>query len=194
MDRFHVQKLACDALQKMRVAHRWDAIRADNDAREEARRLGKPYTPVMLANGDTRRQLLSRGRYLLFKSADRWTESYRQRAEVLFEAYPDLKEAYSLRMIFSGNTVKAATRLSLACLYDKVEKSGFNSFSVIASTLYSHYYEVLNFFVNRATNTFAESFNAKIKAFRVSLRGVADIRFFLFRLAKLYAYPPIFVG
>lgn len=47
--------------------------------------------------------------------------------------------------------------------------------------------EVLNFFVNRATNAFAESFNAKIKAFRASLRGVTDIRFFLFRLTRLYA-------
>ena len=37
------------------------------------------------------------------------------------------------------------------------------------------------------TNAFAESFNAKIKAFRASLRGVSDIRFFLFRLTRLYA-------
>ena len=41
--------------------------------------------------------------------------------------------------------------------------------------------------VNRATNAFAESFNAKIKAFRAALRGVTDIKFFLFRLTKLYA-------
>ncbi|HJC95535.1 MAG TPA: transposase, partial [Candidatus Phocaeicola gallinarum] len=31
------------------------------------------------------------------------------------------------------------------------------------------------------------SFNAKIKAFRNQLRGVADVKFFLFRLAMLYA-------
>ena len=30
-------------------------------------------------------------------------------------------------------------------------------------------------------------FNAKIKAFRAALRGVTDIKFFLFRLTKLYA-------
>ena len=38
-----------------------------------------------------------------------------------------------------------------------------------------------------STNAFAESFNAKIKAFRAALRGVTDIKFFLFRLTKLYA-------
>ncbi|MDR0691777.1 MAG: transposase, partial [Prevotellaceae bacterium] len=31
------------------------------------------------------------------------------------------------------------------------------------------------------------SFNAKIKAFRASLRGVVVMKFFLFRLAKIYA-------
>ena len=89
-------------------------------------------------------------------------------------------------MIFSKNTVKDAARLSLARWYNKVDDYGFKSFNVIAATLYEHYDEVLNFFVNRATNAFAESFNAKIKAFR-ALRGVTDIKFFLFRLTKLYA-------
>lgn len=191
IDRSHIQKLACDALQEMRIAHRWDAIQAETDAKEEAKCLGKAYTPVVLANGDTRRQLLARSRYLLFKSADKWTESQKQRAKVLFETYPDLEEAYSLthslRMIFFRNTIKDAARLSLARWYNKVDGSGFKSFNVIAATLYEHYDEVLNFFVNRATNAFAESFNAKIKAFRASLRGVTDIKFFLFRLTKLYA-------
>lgn len=191
IDRFHIQKLACDALQEMRIAHGWDAVRADTDSREEARRQGKAYTPLVPANGDTRRQLLARSGYLLFKSSDKWTESQRHRADVLFETYPDLKEAYSLthspRMTFSRNTIKDAARLSLARWYNKVGDSGFKSFNIIAATLYEHYDEVLNFFVNRATNAFAESFNAKIKAFRAALRGVTDIRFFLFRLTKLYA-------
>ncbi|MDD4713384.1 MAG: transposase, partial [Bacteroidales bacterium] len=33
----------------------------------------------------------------------------------------------------------------------------------------------------------AESFNAKVKAFRATQRGVRDISFFLFRLSKIYA-------
>ncbi|MGA5621838.1 transposase [Pedobacter suwonensis] len=46
---------------------------------------------------------------------------------------------------------------------------------------------MLNFFINRSTNASAESFNAKIKAFRATSRGVRDIKFFLFRLSKIYA-------
>ena len=191
IDRFHVQKLANDALQEMRIAHRWDAIQADTDAREEAKCLGLPYTPIVLNNGDTPKQLLTRSRYLLFKSADKWTESQKRRAEILFEQYHDLREAYSLahslRIIFSKNTIKDAARLSLARWYNKVGESGFKSFNVIAATLYEHYDGMLNFFVNRSTNAFAESFNAKIKAFRAAVRGVVDIKFFMFRLSKIYA-------
>ncbi|MDB0711610.1 transposase [Bacteroides xylanisolvens] len=51
----------------------------------------------------------------------------------------------------------------------------------------NHYERILNFFVNRSTNAAAEAFNAKIKAFRASFRGVVDMSFFLFRLAKVYA-------
>ncbi|NQY08472.1 MAG: transposase, partial [Flavobacteriales bacterium] len=46
---------------------------------------------------------------------------------------------------------------------------------------------ILNFFNNRNTNANAESFNAKIKLFRANLRGISDIKFFLFRLHKLFA-------
>ena len=49
---------------------------------------------------------------------------------------------------------------------------------------------MLNCFVNKATNAFAESFNAEIKAFRTTLRGVADIKFFMFRLSKIYIHSP----
>lgn len=193
IDRFHVQKLACDAVQEIRIRHRWEAIQEANDGMEEARLAGKTYAPFRYANGDTRKELLARSRYLLFKSGEKWTKSQRERAEILFKEYPDLQEAYglchSLRMIFSKNTIKDAARLSMARWYDKVEKAGFHSFNVIAATFYEHYNDILNFYNNRSSNAAAESFNAKIKQFRGALRGVVDEKFFLFRLARIYAYP-----
>jgi transposase len=185
------KKLACDALQEMRIAHRWDAIQADTDAREEAKIAGVEYKPEILDNGDTRKQLLARSRHLLFKSPDKWTPAQKKRAGILFMLYPDIKEAYSLshslRIIYNSNSKKDAARLSLARWYNKVDIAGFKSFNVIAATIYEHYEEVLNFFNNRSTNAFAESFNAKIKQFRAMLRGISDLKFFFFRLAKLYA-------
>ena len=50
-----------------------------------------------------------------------------------------------------------------------------------------NYIDILNFFDNRSTNASAESFNAKIKNFRAQLRGISDVKYFLFRLQKIYA-------
>jgi len=191
IDRFHIQKLACDAVQQMRIAYRWDAIQEANDEMEEAKLSGTKYIPNVLPNGDTKKELLARSRYLLFKSAEKWTDTQKQRAAILFEQYPKLRTAYSLshslRMIFARNTIKDAARLSMAKWYNKVEEAGFHSFNVIAATFYEHYEDILNFYNNRSSNAAAESFNAKIKLFRANLRGVADKRFFLFRISKLYA-------
>lgn len=193
IDRFHIQKLACDAVQDLRIRHRWDAIQQANDEMEEAKLKGEDYIPFRYPNGDTRKELLIRSRYLLFKSADKWTDRQKQRAEILFGEYPDIQLAYglchSLRMIFSKNTIKDAARLSMARWYNKVEEAGLHSFNVIAATFYEHYDEILNFYNNRSSNAMAESFNAKIKLFRANLRGVADKKFFLFRIANLFAYP-----
>lgn len=50
-----------------------------------------------------------------------------------------------------------------------------------------YYDEILNFYNKCSSNAMAESFNAKIKLFRANLRGVIDKKFFLFRVAKLFA-------
>ena len=190
IDRFHVQKLTYDALQEMRIEHRWDAINEETEAMEQANVSGTKYLPQILENGDTKKQLLARSRYLLFKAPEKWTEKQKHRAKLLFELYPDIKKAYSLthslRMIFSKNRIKDAARLSLARWYNQVAEAEFKSFNTIAATVYEHYEEILNFFINRSTNASAESFNAKIKTFRASLRGVTDMKFFLFRVAKIW--------
>ena len=74
IDRFHIQKLACDAVQELRIKYRWEAIQQANDEMEESRQRGKDYVPFRYSNGDTRKELLIRLRYLLFKSADKWTD------------------------------------------------------------------------------------------------------------------------
>jgi transposase len=191
IDRFHVQKLAYDALQEMRIAHRWDAINEETNAIENAKSDNEKYIPEMLENGDTLKQLLARSRYLLFKSQEKWTEKQQQRANILFEKYPDIKKAYilthRLRMIFSHTKTKGVAYTKLAHWFKDITESGFKSFNTISATIYSHYPEILNFFDNRSTNASAESFNAKIKAFRATQRGVTDIPFFLYRLSKIYA-------
>ena len=184
-DSFHVQKLVYDAVQEMRISHRWEAIEQENKEMELSKELKKPFIPNKLENGDTEKQLLARSRYLLFKGEDRWTVSQAHRAEILFHHYPDLKKAYklsrSLARIYQTSKLKGVALTKLAQWYNEVEKAGFKSFNTVSKTIQNHYISILNFFNNRSTNASAESFNAKIKAFRAQFRGVSNIEFFLFR-------------
>jgi len=190
-DRFHVQQLAYDAVQEMRIAYRWEAIDLENKEIELSRTTKRKYIPDVLENGDTLKQLLARSRYLLFKRESKWTPSQHRRAELLFRYYPSLEEAYRLAMklgeIYHTVKDKGVGFTRLAKWYDEVEKSGFKSFGVVSRSIQNNYQNILNFFDNRHTNASAESFNAKIKAFRSCFRGVRSIPFFLFRLTNIYA-------
>ena len=55
------------------------------------------------------------------------------------------------------------------------------------STIAINYRSILNYFINRSTNASAESFNAKIKAFRTQFRGIKNVESFLFRLTRIFA-------
>lgn len=191
IDRFHVQKLAYDAVQELRIKYRWDALDAESKAIEEARKSKQAYQPEVFSNGDTLKQLLARGRYLLFKHQSKWTGSQKERAELLFPRYPLLFKAYNLAIklgnIFTACKSKQVAFKQLAIWYNEVEKAGIDSFNTVARSVQQHYESILNFFDNRSTNASAESFNAKVKAFRATSRGVRDTTFFLFRLTKIYA-------
>ena len=49
-DRFHVQKLACDALQDMRIALRWQVIEQENKEMALAKECKVPYVASILEN------------------------------------------------------------------------------------------------------------------------------------------------
>ncbi len=184
-------RLAWEALQEIRIKYRWQALEAENDAIEQAKISQQPYQAEVLSNGDTLKQLLARSRYVLYKKQKDWTESQKQRAELLFENYPDLKKAYELTMalshIFENTTDKLYGLARLAKWHERVRQSGFKAFNTVARSIQNHYETILNYFDNRSTNASAESFNAKIKAFRSQFRGVRNIEFFLYRLTQLYA-------
>src|SRR5690606_24485939 len=117
-DRSPVQKLVYDAVQEMRIAHRWEAIEQENREMELSRECGRPFVPNRLENGDTEKQLLARSRYLLFKGEDRWTPSQWHRSEILFRRYPDLEKAYrlsrSLARIYQTSKKKGVAFIKLA--------------------------------------------------------------------------------
>ncbi|MGH1520166.1 transposase [Chryseobacterium sp. JK1] len=82
---------------------------------------------------------------------------------------------------------KSVAVTTLMHWFRNVEEADLKSFPILKKTIIHHYRDILNYFDERSTNAAAESFNAKIKNFRMQLRGVKDRTFFLFRLTKLFA-------
>ena len=189
-DRFHVVKLVLDSVQHLRVKLRWKAIDQENEAIKEAKSNGKRFKPKEFENGDTLKQLLARSRYILAKKEKNWTENQKQRAIILFQEFPELKKAYEhcmqLRNVYE-NTSKVRAEIQLNKWIEKTTELKIEQFYTAANSLNYNKVNILNFFNNRSTNASAESFNSKIKLFRANLRGVSDLKFFLFRLTKLFA-------
>lgn len=192
-DRFHVQKLMNEAISDLRVDYRWQAIDQENAEIELAKETGRKFVPHTFRNGDTRRQLLARSRHVVMKNHSKWNPSQKERAEILFEQYPALKEAYEVSMeltrIYNREDItdKRIALTLLARWYEKVESMGCKFFNSVVQTMQNNYGSTTNYFDHRSTNAAAESFNAKVKAFRSQFRGVRDITFFIFRLTKLFA-------
>jgi len=190
IDRFHVVRLVMDAVQHLRVKLRWKAIEEENTAIGQAKKSGEKYYPHVFPNGDTLKELLVRSRYLLYKFEEDWTINQAKRAAILFEKYPELNAAYKSTLCFrniykNSSKIKALTQFNE--WKENVTAMKIDEFNTVVNSLEYHLDNILNFFDNRSTNANAESFNSKIKGFRANLRGVADVKFFLFRLEKLFA-------
>lgn len=127
-DRFHVVKLALDALQHLRVQLRWEAMDTENNALAAIKTAKKEFEnalmqaqgepekqaqakqvyeakvaqnqPIVFENGDSPKQLLARSRYILTKKETEWTKNQKERADILFSHYPTLSDAYYLVLSF----------------------------------------------------------------------------------------------
>ena len=194
-DRFHVQQLVSEALQEIRIKKRWKVIDEENKLMIKCRRTNIKYIPYIHANGDTKKQLLARSRHLLFKPKSKWTDSQKERAEILFAKFPEFKEGYDLSMMFRSfyeySKTKKEAKKKLNNWYSKIEektkKGNIKSFITAARSIKNHEGWILNYFPEKETNASAESFNSKLKGFRSLVRGVTDKKFFLFRICKIYA-------
>ena len=188
-DRFHVQQLMAEAIDHMRVDLQHRARRRSARTRQEKDLVGE-WEPERMENGETRPQVMARSKHLLLTHKSKWNTQQQRRAGILFRMFPVLERAYNLYLelveIFNKKSTPDVARLNLARWYNRVEAFGYDGFGKVIETFENHNDTIINYFEDRLTNASAESFNAKIKAFRTQFRGVGDIGFFMYRLATLY--------
>lgn len=107
-DRFHVQQLISEAVDQLRIRHRWEVLDAENKAIKEHRARRKAaktktereligqWEPERMENGETLPQIMARSRHIILRHKSKWNTQQSERAEILFKKFPDLEKAYGL--------------------------------------------------------------------------------------------------
>ena len=219
IDCFHIVQRLCESLEEMRLkfkrlaateAKKEAVTFAKNEDRKAKRRAQyrkkhpknkkehrgrkrirkQKYKPTLLDNGETKVELLTRSRNMLAQSGDKWGDSKKERAKILFSLYPQMSEAYSLvckvRAIFRMNISREEAKKKLHEWYKEVNNCTLREVKAARDAIKRKEEDVLNYFINRSTNASAESLNSKIKGFRAQLHGIADIPFFLYRVCMIF--------
>lgn len=188
----HRKRLKRNAAQRRRYRkkNKHKKVKGKRRSRKPGRRNEK-FRPPVLSNGDTKVELLTRCKYALTQTPDKWSERQKERMKLLFELYPKLKEAYDiinrLRAVFRSSTLKKETaKAKFQAWYKEVCQCTLREIKAARDTIKSREDEILNYFLDRSTNAASESLNSKIKGFRAQLRGVSDLPFFMFRLCKIF--------
>lgn len=155
------------------------------------RRENEMFRPPVLKNGDTVVELLTRTKHALTQTHEKWSERMQARMRLLFELYPKLKEVYGiinrLRAVFrSTSLTRDEAKAKLQEWYQTVADCTIREIKSARDAIKSREENILNYFIDKATNASAESFNSKLKAFRAQLRGIRDLPFFIFRICKVF--------
>lgn len=83
-DRFHVQQLISEAVDQLRIRHRWEVLEAENKAIKEHRARRKAaktktereligqWEPERMENGETLPQIMARSRHIILRHKSKW--------------------------------------------------------------------------------------------------------------------------
>jgi len=167
IDRFHVMKNLTEAITKVRRSIQKEA---DEDTQE----------------------LLKGCRWLLVKNQENLKAEERQKLQHMLGVSPALKACYELketfRDLFNQNLDYQSAEERLLDWVAGVEASEFKALQSFVKTLRNWWQQILNYFVGRHNNGFAEGVNLKIKM--LNRRGYGYRNFNSFRLHVLVAFDP----
>ena len=211
-DKFHIIRSLMDSCQDVRVRLRQDNLREkrvkyqaykkqEKERKNECQTAGNKYvsekftyTEEVLFNGETVLESLARSRYLLFKYPDQWTVSQRNRANALFEKFPEMETVYHRCCEFRDWMKKenigvktAQLNKQLQVWMKKVDEDEIDEMLNFKSLVERNKLAVLNYFRVGATNAIAENINSRIQRFIMINQGTRDREFCYFRLRKYFA-------
>lgn len=167
----------------------------------------KDFKPSTMKNGESKLDFLRRSFYTLRTNPDKWSDEQQGRMNILFEEFPELKDAFDLKEEFrrlywskrdkpeykdklpekdERNLLKEKVRENLHVWYGHVNKSKVPAIKTFKRTIKEREEDLLNYYETFVTNAAAESMNSGIKGFRAELHGVSNLPFFFYRVCKIY--------
>jgi transposase len=190
-DKFHVVKHIVEAVQTLRLRLKQEEITKLPTTKKERRAYEKQ---TKLINGESRIELLTRSRYVLFKRPENRTASQQKRANLLFETFPLIKAAYELTLQIrkwldkeNVGQYEWKTEQQLIHWYDCAEQAKLPEIENLIRIIGSNEEKIMHYFKTGKTNAKAEAINSKIQRFITANYGVRDKDFFLYRLARYYS-------
>lgn len=192
-DKFHVIKQVYEAMQAVR-------IRLKNQELLKLPAKGKKggndelKSDEEIKTTETKIEMLTRCKYLLFKSQDQWKTWQQERAKRLFMLFPELERAYLLVQKLKdwydrkniGKSFLSIEKNLLQWVED-VECSNIIEMQGLVKLFEKHQDIIINYCFSGQTNAQAENINSRIQRFINVNYGVRDENFFFFRLKKYYS-------
>ena len=192
----------------------WEKRKKENPKRRKGRKRGRKivyrkqdFKPSVMKNGETKQDFLRRSFHTLRMNPEKWSDEQKERMQMLFEEFPDLKEAFDLKEEFrrlywskrdneklkdvmpsqeQRSVFKEEVRQNLYIWYEHVKASSCKEIKTFMKTVKEREEDVLGYYDTFVTNASAESLNSKIKGFRSELHGVSSLPFFFYRVCKLF--------
>jgi transposase len=153
-----------------------------------------------IRNGESKVEMLSRGRYLLYKEPLKWTVTQQKRATLLFDNFPKLEKYHNALCQFRSwyrpeteqekdgvsNTWRMLNKqTALQTWVETHENTTIVELKRFVKMVKRHEESILAYHETLRTNAKAESINAKIEEAKRKNRGTRDLDFFFFRLGKI---------
>ena len=192
-DKFHVVKLALEALQDVRVRYRQELLTEERSLDKSSKEYKEKFK-TKLSNWETIKQLLVNSRHQLFQFENKWSNEQKERAEILFKEFPEIEKAYKLTCSFrsfykikhSKKWARARAKKSLNNWYKKVEQFNIPEIKNFMYTVESNSSCILNYFESWQTNANAESLNSRIQRFMWLNYWIRNRNFFHFRMKQYF--------
>lgn len=189
VDRFHVMKNVLWDIQAVRIRIKTNIVKEQLDLEVGAKIDKVKYEPkkysLNLKYCETKKELITRVRYQLFKRKKDWNKTQKDRWKVIqqLEEFQEIIFSYEIISELFNIFDKKKWALSFQQWFSKISQVETiiemqNSWRMVQN----HLGRIMNYFNNWFTNAFAEWLNSRIQRFMSNLRWVTDENYMLYRI------------